>query len=601
MKDLDKLWVGLVEDNVDPDRLGRVKIRVQSIFDDIPVEDIPWATPIKSLSARSFEVPAIGKIVSVFFPNDILYEPYYMYSDHYNINVFNKIKDMSDEEYVNFFAILIDHRTQIFADDTNLTMDYKYNKITIDNENINLELKDANQKLNIGTKNSTQQAVLGTRYFEWMDKFMSILKKPTSLLDSKGANVLKTELELSIAEYENLRKDFVSDYVNIVDNRKVEKLKRTPTSSSQMHDGVNINNNITNDPVLKEKIIEQFEKSNNELKESIPSSIIKKTSISSEDSSGNIVEGLSEVPFGIDSNEDINLYEKKGTETSFTDYDFKNIENYVQVMVPVSTPEKTYKYVTEEEAKEIEKKEQKSNGALNYNSGDETYEDQSDPDDIISGMAFENNDDVYDDSSEDIAENYDPSVVFTTDDQSQYVEKSTTSGGGALQNYATGTTKTGQKTKNVNGQIILNGEVPDKYMSKIQVGNSSGELKNTAKLEKHFALNYIKLNIEYMKKFSKSIYVTDSYRTYEAQVDVKRRKGSLAATPGRSLHGWGIAVDIGDSTRGGGISFDSEVYKWMDKNAPSFGIVNPSWARKGARQAEPWHWEYIVNDTYRDI
>ena len=362
MKDLDKLWVGLVEDNVDPDRLGRVKIRVQSIFDDIPVEDIPWATPIKSLSARSFEVPAIGKIVSVFFPNDILYNPYYMYSDHYNINVFNKIKDMSDDEYVNFFAILIDHRTQIFADDTNLTMDYKYNKITIDNENINLELKDDSQKLNIGTKNSTQQAVLGTRYFEWMDKFMNILMKPTSLLDSKGAPVLKTELEQSIVEYKQLRKDFVSDYVNIVDNRKVEKLERKPKSSSQMHDGVTINNSITNDIVLKKKILDQFENYNNELKEFIPSSVVKKTSIASFDESGNILEGMSEIPFGMDSNENITIYEKKGTETTFTDYDFKMSTKSVEVMVPVSDKfsESGYKYVTEDEAKSIEKKEQKN-------------------------------------------------------------------------------------------------------------------------------------------------------------------------------------------------------------------------------------------------
>ena len=97
MKDLDKLWVGLVEDNKDPDRLGRVRVRVQSIFDNIPLEDIPWAFPIKTLSSRSYEMPAIGKIVSVFFPNDNIYEPYYMYAEHYNVNLKKKLSDLSDD------------------------------------------------------------------------------------------------------------------------------------------------------------------------------------------------------------------------------------------------------------------------------------------------------------------------------------------------------------------------------------------------------------------------------------------------------------------------------------------------------------------------
>ena len=49
--------------------------------------------------------------------------------------------------------------------------------------------------------------------------------------------------------------------------------------------------------------------------------------------------------------------------------------------------------------------------------------------------------------------------------------------------------------------------------------------------------------------------VTDSYRPYEEQVDLVRRKGlysqgGLAAVPGTSPHGWGMALDVDVSTLG---------------------------------------------------
>lgn len=78
------------------------------------------------------------------------------------------------------------------------------------------------------------------------------------------------------------------------------------------------------------------------------------------------------------------------------------------------------------------------------------------------------------------------------------------------------------------------------------------------------------------------IRITDSYRSYEQQVDLAERKGlykngGLAAVPGTSNHGWGLAVDA-DVT-------DPEAIEWMRANAPKFGFVE-------AVPREPWHWEY---------
>ena len=83
--------------------------------------------------------------------------------------------------------------------------------------------------------------------------------------------------------------------------------------------------------------------------------------------------------------------------------------------------------------------------------------------------------------------------------------------------------------------------------------------------------------------------VTDSYRSYAAQVDVYGRKPDLAAVPGTSNHGLGLAVDL----CGGVESFGSPAYRWMQANAPRYGWVHPAWAEPGGSRPEPWHWEYV--------
>ncbi|GAA4284948.1 hypothetical protein GCM10022261_24790 [Brevibacterium daeguense] len=92
----------------------------------------------------------------------------------------------------------------------------------------------------------------------------------------------------------------------------------------------------------------------------------------------------------------------------------------------------------------------------------------------------------------------------------------------------------------------------------------------------------------YSQRFGTRISVTDSYRDYATQVVLKRRKGRMAATPGTSNHGWGLAVDLG----GGINSFGTVQHEWMRANAPRYGWIHPSWARSTGSLPEPWHWEY---------
>ncbi|MBI4885081.1 MAG: D-alanyl-D-alanine carboxypeptidase family protein [Actinobacteria bacterium] len=78
-----------------------------------------------------------------------------------------------------------------------------------------------------------------------------------------------------------------------------------------------------------------------------------------------------------------------------------------------------------------------------------------------------------------------------------------------------------------------------------------------------------------------NISVTDSYRTFDQQVELAQRKGlfkngGLAAVPGTSEHGWGLAIDA-DVDRAG--------LEWLQANGARYGWVMPT-------TREPWHWEF---------
>ena len=67
------IYRGIVEDNVDPNNLGRCKIRVPSVHGELsyPVNILPWARPIVLSPVKkcrgSVNLPDIGDIVWVFF------------------------------------------------------------------------------------------------------------------------------------------------------------------------------------------------------------------------------------------------------------------------------------------------------------------------------------------------------------------------------------------------------------------------------------------------------------------------------------------------------------------------------------------------------
>ena len=102
------------------------------------------------------------------------------------------------------------------------------------------------------------------------------------------------------------------------------------------------------------------------------------------------------------------------------------------------------------------------------------------------------------------------------------------------------------------------------------------------------AATFSAMSKAYAAHFGRPICVTDSYRSYEMQVDVHIRKPTMTAVPGTSNHGWGTAVDLCDGVQ----SFGTPTFGWLKAHAPRFGWFHPSWAAQGGGREEPWHWEF---------
>ncbi|MCZ2830303.1 D-alanyl-D-alanine carboxypeptidase family protein [Modestobacter sp. VKM Ac-2986] len=102
------------------------------------------------------------------------------------------------------------------------------------------------------------------------------------------------------------------------------------------------------------------------------------------------------------------------------------------------------------------------------------------------------------------------------------------------------------------------------------------------------AAAYTAMSAAYQGAFGTPLCITDSYRSFGAQVDAHARKPRITAVPGTSNHGWGLAVDL----CGGVNVFGTAQTAWMQLNAGHFGWVHPDWAQARGQNPEPWHWEY---------
>lgn len=146
-------YLGEVVDVKDPLREGRCRVRVFSIFDELPVEDIPWAVQMKKPTffgqfskAGSISIPKKGAIVEVIFNNGNLYSPEYGQVQEIGDDIKEALKKSTDFEYEGAHYILFDgdeHIKIYFTKGRGLTFELKDSYLTIDqNSKIEIYHKD---------------------------------------------------------------------------------------------------------------------------------------------------------------------------------------------------------------------------------------------------------------------------------------------------------------------------------------------------------------------------------------------------------------------------------------------------------------------------
>ena len=101
------------------------------------------------------------------------------------------------------------------------------------------------------------------------------------------------------------------------------------------------------------------------------------------------------------------------------------------------------------------------------------------------------------------------------------------------------------------------------------------------------AIMFEQMNAAFKEQFGHDIGMTDSYRSYSLQVSTKAAKGWLAARPGTSNHGWGLAVDLS----GKAAQWGTAERNWIVSHGKEYGWVSPNWAQSS--KPEPWHFEFV--------
>lgn len=95
----------------------------------------------------------------------------------------------------------------------------------------------------------------------------------------------------------------------------------------------------------------------------------------------------------------------------------------------------------------------------------------------------------------------------------------------------------------------------------------------------------------FRQRFTTTPMATTAKRTWQGRTWYLKPGYALAAVPGTSNHGRGIAVDVGEERDGdtGTESIDAGTLSWLLKNEERFGFSHEV-------QSEPWHIRYFAGD-----
>jgi len=154
------VYQGVVENNKDPQKIGRCQVRVFGVYGDgISSELLPWALPdnlFVGSEKGSMVVPPVGSLVNVYFENDDMYLPKYTTK----VIQQSKLSDMSsgwDDDYPETMTFFETDQGDYFrVNRKNMTCTFKHAsgvKFTIDkngNTKIDTTSKDGKFTISVG-------------------------------------------------------------------------------------------------------------------------------------------------------------------------------------------------------------------------------------------------------------------------------------------------------------------------------------------------------------------------------------------------------------------------------------------------------------------
>lgn len=128
-------------------------------------------------------------------------------------------------------------------------------------------------------------------------------------------------------------------------------------------------------------------------------------------------------------------------------------------------------------------------------------------------------------------------------------------------------------------------------------GHSINKCKgaNLIKLKPEMKEILVKLDAK-AKELGYTMVVSDGFRSHEAQIAAKKRKPKLCATPGKSAHEYGAAIDLAMYKGGKAVSID-KIQEFADY-AQSLGL---EWGATWKSKYEPWHFNFVQWQARADI
>lgn len=544
-------WLGKVVDNNDPRKKGRVRVHIPLLTDEIPVEELPWYRPKLEVDGKSFRLPDIGKLVSVEFPSDRIYDGEYYQSEHYNINLQTKLESLTEDEYRRFAAIFYDHDYQVYADPSlGAVMDYMKSNFRITpNGNMFLNLRDNQGQLYLGSNSASQKAVLGNHFMDWLGKFLNVLKSGGFLGNSGVPVIPQPQLLSIISEFEAIRNTtLLSNHVFLVDNRKIAIQERPRVV--QRGDAWTSNENKTTPVSVQPNVPKETDAGEakpaaegNELTVTAPDAIVPDKNIVKEDSrAGDGIVYKKDVATGqvveVDYTQDPPQAAVVGDES---------FDPLRELLIPQYGP-----------------------GPLKEGDSVIPWPENAPPVPEIDSLSSEGTEGVPYDGSGDLGEY-----------EAVKAEWKTVKGGYAyLRSF---------------GEL---GSVPASKRKVVRLPVSAGAdprlLPNAADAFNALFALYAKTSFT----GKQPLMITSGYRQKGSPYPLGTHAGiALDIWYGNSGDGAGVFYPASLGTRVSA-EFRHPVYQWLYKNAPKFGISQPSWVYGGNPGCpnECWHWEFYGNE-----